>query len=889
MPIGLRENPGHSRHNPRWGRGVPAALLAVLLCAAAPVLGAMKFGDDSGVRWPMAQGLAQHSLPFPDGTQIVSDFDIRSHAWTIGLWVYPTSDRASGGIAGIGAISQFETVTPMLELVASDGQAAALEARLWNASGEAVRVTLSDPSETPLLAPQRWTLIALAWRPSDSLSAEPGSLTLSVIGEHAPTVRSASVPFAESALRDPRAEGFTTYLWTGRDLDPAQPRSLPAVYHGLFICSSALDASAIAAAWQDRDPTGIWDHPDNYLFALVGNRDVFGTGFLGIYDPVDGDSTKLFAKDYLNSERLDNPCPSEVVGEAPIYVDPYLFGDYWLPQPLTPSSPTFTSSVHPAVAPVMRAWANGDYSGGQITVIASNRSRIVRSGVSAVEDGSLLAQDYTDGGLVAEDLKNTVGYITRPRSGPTTERFAYGGAYTSGAIAAHGTDRNTSRFGTLGGNLQSLGGGNLLRIRADTPSSWVQYWDTHAGGMDSEGRFTSTVLVLRYPGMGTISWQGAHSATGLDAGVPVGSPSTLTANPAVLITTPGSVTSSGPSSMVITGTGLPILPGMAAVWASNPADPRINVVATVAESLGSTVINFEKPWDATPSVNSPVAFGRWDFVPLHVQFSGGEQRYKGVKLSLDQPGALPALAVLVCGRMTDKPGQVVGHFGTGGQTTFFIRQRPFQRHVDTGAALDQVVLRLFQFYESTNPGRTLFLQHWNGEGSAASMDEQVRPWMEQLVIPVFGRQNSAVCLDKRMGPLPDGQNVESIHAWLINTLGPELNIPCVSAYLAMGLTRYQFVRMFQFDDDHLSAYGSQISVRIWKRGGEGSGHGGLSQAALPCTGDLNEDGAINSIDLNTLLVDFGCSGNCPGDLDDDGDTDSVDLNHFLLEMADGCP
>lgn len=56
-----------------------------------------------------------------------------------------------------------------------------------------------------------------------------------------------------------------------------------------------------------------------------------------------------------------------------------------------------------------------------------------------------------------------------------------------------------------------------------------------------------------------------------------------------------------------------------------------------------------------------------------------------------------------------------------------------------------------------------------------------------------------------------------------------------------------------------------------------------------CVGDLDEDGDIDSTDLNLLLTDFNCSGgSCIGDIDGDGDTDSTDLNVLLSVFGDPC-
>lgn len=55
-----------------------------------------------------------------------------------------------------------------------------------------------------------------------------------------------------------------------------------------------------------------------------------------------------------------------------------------------------------------------------------------------------------------------------------------------------------------------------------------------------------------------------------------------------------------------------------------------------------------------------------------------------------------------------------------------------------------------------------------------------------------------------------------------------------------------------------------------------------------CEGDVTGDGAVNSIDLNIMLGEFGCTTGCAADLDDDGDTDSQDLNILLAAFGDDC-
>ncbi len=53
-----------------------------------------------------------------------------------------------------------------------------------------------------------------------------------------------------------------------------------------------------------------------------------------------------------------------------------------------------------------------------------------------------------------------------------------------------------------------------------------------------------------------------------------------------------------------------------------------------------------------------------------------------------------------------------------------------------------------------------------------------------------------------------------------------------------------------------------------------------------CTGDIDGDGSVNSVDLNALLGAFGL--NADGDLDNDGDTDSADLNILLFAFGTDC-
>jgi len=49
----------------------------------------------------------------------------------------------------------------------------------------------------------------------------------------------------------------------------------------------------------------------------------------------------------------------------------------------------------------------------------------------------------------------------------------------------------------------------------------------------------------------------------------------------------------------------------------------------------------------------------------------------------------------------------------------------------------------------------------------------------------------------------------------------------------------------------------------------------------PCTGDLDGDGMVSSIDLAALLGQWGCSGACSADLDGDGAVTGADLGIML--------
>ncbi len=57
---------------------------------------------------------------------------------------------------------------------------------------------------------------------------------------------------------------------------------------------------------------------------------------------------------------------------------------------------------------------------------------------------------------------------------------------------------------------------------------------------------------------------------------------------------------------------------------------------------------------------------------------------------------------------------------------------------------------------------------------------------------------------------------------------------------------------------------------------------------VECEGDVSGDNMVDSIDLNLMLGEFGCTDGCGADLDGDGDTDSADLNILLGAFGDVC-
>lgn len=61
-----------------------------------------------------------------------------------------------------------------------------------------------------------------------------------------------------------------------------------------------------------------------------------------------------------------------------------------------------------------------------------------------------------------------------------------------------------------------------------------------------------------------------------------------------------------------------------------------------------------------------------------------------------------------------------------------------------------------------------------------------------------------------------------------------------------------------------------------------------SSPAEPCTGDFNDDGAVNGADFGILLSVWGACGNCIEDLNGDGFVNGADLGAFLAVWGD-CP
>ncbi len=61
-----------------------------------------------------------------------------------------------------------------------------------------------------------------------------------------------------------------------------------------------------------------------------------------------------------------------------------------------------------------------------------------------------------------------------------------------------------------------------------------------------------------------------------------------------------------------------------------------------------------------------------------------------------------------------------------------------------------------------------------------------------------------------------------------------------------------------------------------------------SRAAAVCPADINNDGAVNVLDLIDLLLDFGTAGG-PSDINGDGSVNVLDLIELLLAFGAACP
>ena len=56
-----------------------------------------------------------------------------------------------------------------------------------------------------------------------------------------------------------------------------------------------------------------------------------------------------------------------------------------------------------------------------------------------------------------------------------------------------------------------------------------------------------------------------------------------------------------------------------------------------------------------------------------------------------------------------------------------------------------------------------------------------------------------------------------------------------------------------------------------------------------CPADINDDGAVNVLDLIELLLDFGTAGSGPTDITADGTVNVLDLIDLLLAFGTTCP
>ena len=61
---------------------------------------------------------------------------------------------------------------------------------------------------------------------------------------------------------------------------------------------------------------------------------------------------------------------------------------------------------------------------------------------------------------------------------------------------------------------------------------------------------------------------------------------------------------------------------------------------------------------------------------------------------------------------------------------------------------------------------------------------------------------------------------------------------------------------------------------------------GTCDLSWPCSGDVDGDGAVNSVDLLSILAEYGCTQNCTVDLDNNGTVDATDLLLFFGALWD---
>ncbi len=102
------------------------------------------------------------------------------------------------------------------------------------------------------------------------------------------------------------------------------------------------------------------------------------------------------------------------------------------------------------------------------------------------------------------------------------------------------------------------------------------------------------------------------------------------------------------------------------------------------------------------------------------------------------------------------------------------------------------------------------------------------------------------------------------------------------------------------DADEISIYATNPLSTDTDRDGAGDGleviHGSdpTDILSIPyCAADFDQDGDVNSMDMNQSLAEYGrnnCSNNCDGDFDSDGDVDGKDFSLFIKFFGtSGCP